>query len=49
MEYGPSVWLPDSPLRSPAWRYLRALWLIERGQRAKPRFDDAARRSWPAN
>jgi hypothetical protein len=41
MENGPSAWLPDSHLRSPAWRYLRALWLIERGKRAQSRFDDA--------
>jgi hypothetical protein len=41
MEYEPSAWLPDSPFRSPAWRYLRALWLVERGKRAKPIFDDA--------
>ena len=36
----PSDWLPGSPSSSPARRWLRALWLVERGQRAKPRFDD---------
>jgi hypothetical protein len=36
----PSYWLPGSSFRSPARRWLRALWLVERGQRAKPRFDD---------
>jgi hypothetical protein len=36
----PSDWLPDSPFCSPARRWLRAFWLVERGKRAKPRFDD---------
>jgi hypothetical protein len=36
----PSYWLPGSPFGSPARRWLRALWLVERGQRTKPRFDD---------
>src|SRR3984957_13459007 len=36
----PSDWLPGSPFGSPARRWLRALWLIDLGKRAKPRFDD---------
>jgi hypothetical protein len=36
----PSDWLHDSPFRSPARRWLRASWLVDRGKRVKPRFDD---------
>src|SRR5262245_17282027 len=31
-----STWLPDSPWRDPAWRWLRAQWLFETG--AEPEF-----------
>jgi len=33
--------LPHSPLRSPAWRFLRASNLIERGDRVHPEHDDS--------
>jgi hypothetical protein len=33
-------WLPDSPFRSPAWRWLRASWRHRTGQRSSPRVDD---------
>jgi hypothetical protein len=36
----PSDWLPDSPFRSPARRWLRASWLLDQGKRAKLHFDD---------
>jgi hypothetical protein len=40
MDSTPAAWLPHSPLLSPAWRWGRARWLCERGQRPQPRLDD---------
>jgi hypothetical protein len=36
----PNYWLPDSPFGSPARRWLRASWLLDRGKKAKLHFDD---------
>lgn len=40
MENCISSWLPASPFRSPAWRYLRASFLNEHQQGSNPRIDD---------
>jgi hypothetical protein len=40
-DISPADWRPDSPLHSPAWRWLRAHWLHETGRRATSRLDDA--------
>jgi hypothetical protein len=40
MDHRPTTWLPDSPFRSPAWRWERANWLYEHGGRADSRIDD---------
>lgn len=36
-----SCWTSDSPFRPPDWRWLRATWLVEKGQRPIGRVDDA--------
>jgi hypothetical protein len=36
----PATWLPYSPFRSPAWRWVRATWLREHGGRADKGIDD---------
>jgi hypothetical protein len=41
MDHRPTTWLPDSPFRSPAWRWDRANWLYEHGGPTDKRFDDA--------
>src|SRR5262245_17829602 len=41
MDDGPLAWLPDSPFRSPSWRWRRASYLRECGGRTDPRIDDA--------
>jgi hypothetical protein len=41
MDHRPTKWLPDSPFRSPAWRWERANWLYEHGGPTDKRFDDA--------
>jgi hypothetical protein len=40
MDHRSITWLPDSPFRSPAWRWDRANWLYEHGGRADKRIDD---------
>jgi hypothetical protein len=40
MDHRPSTWLPDSPFRSPAWRWERAHWLYEHGGPTDNRIDD---------
>jgi hypothetical protein len=40
MDHRPITWLPDSPFRSPAWRWERATWLYEHGGRTDNRIDD---------
>jgi hypothetical protein len=41
MDHKPTTWLPDSPFRSPAWRWERATWLYEHGGPTDKRIDDA--------
>jgi hypothetical protein len=41
MDHASITWLPHSPFRSPAWRWLRANWLHEHGGRGDHRVDDA--------
>jgi hypothetical protein len=41
MDHRPTTWLPDSPFRSPAWRWERANWLHDHGGRTDRRIDDA--------
>src|SRR4051794_18494944 len=41
MDVEPGDWLPDSPGRSPAWRWLRALRRHDRGAPPDRHFDDA--------
>src|SRR4051812_29303709 len=36
----PSDWSPGSPSRSPAWRWLRARWLVQTGEEPRPEIDD---------
>jgi hypothetical protein len=40
MECGPGVWLVDGPFRAPEWRWMRACYLHERGDRTHPPLDD---------
>ena len=40
MDSKPISWLQGSPFRSPAWRWHRANWLVERGKRCSRKADD---------
>src|SRR3712207_3254269 len=37
---GPAAWMPDSPFRSPGWRWARARWLHANGRGLDPGIDD---------